>query len=157
VEYYWNKLEEREFSAKKQLSNIVKTTVAETRGCSWSQFLIIMNLFCTAQPLKIPQSAFNINEERVNNPSYLIANVVTAPSDDRSTSSASMLSYKSHEGRSVSTFTLNSMARPASNNQSFSPDGKAKSRLDSLATKVVKPFEEFPSEKRMKSILESVR
>jgi len=66
VEYYWNKLEEREHNAKKQLNNIVKTTVAETRGCSWSQFLIIMNLFCTAQPLKIPKSAFNINEERVN-------------------------------------------------------------------------------------------
>ena len=97
VEYYWNKREKAELrkaARKKSLSNQIQSSVEEYRGCSWSQFVIIMNLFCMGESLKIPKLAFNIEEERVSNPMYLSA--TGNEPDDKSIQSASI---KSNEGR----------------------------------------------------------
>ena len=40
------------------------TTAEESRGCSWSQFLIIMRCFCTLQFTSIPKLAFNVDFTR---------------------------------------------------------------------------------------------
>jgi hypothetical protein len=114
LDYYWNKKEELEkmsASQKKKVSNLVRTTVAESRGCSWPQFVIIMSLFCAGQPLKIPKLAFNIDEERVSNPSYMNTAIVdvSTPSDDRSVSSHG---NKTLEGKTVSTFSVGVAALP---------------------------------------------
>jgi hypothetical protein len=42
------------------------TKASEARGCSWSQFLIIVNLFCNDQTHLIPSVAFNIDDEQTH-------------------------------------------------------------------------------------------
>lgn len=120
MDYYWNKKEELEkanASQKKRVSNLVRTTVAESRGCSWAQFIIIMSLFCSGQPLKIPRLAFNIDEDRVSNPSYLNTNNGTDISVNSEDKSVSSHGNKSLEGKTVSTFSLGLAALPHLHNK----------------------------------------
>ena len=124
MDYYWNKKEEVEkanTAMKKRVSNLVRTTVAESRGCSWPQFIIIMSLFCSGQPLKIPKMAFNIDEERVSNPNYLNTNNNgndnSVNSEEKSVSSHGV---KSLEGKTVSTFSLGLAALPHLHNKDSS-------------------------------------
>ena len=70
-----------------------------------------MSLFCAGQPLKIPKMAFNIDDDRVSNPSYMHTTFVdvSMSSDDKSVSSHG---NKSLEGKTVSTFSVGVTALP---------------------------------------------
>ena len=98
VEYYWDKKEKmiknriNELNSKDKL--LVPPSVAEARGCSWSQFLIIIGLFCTSNSFRIPLLAFNISDERATK---------SPGSDDESSSSKS---FNSRQFKTVSSFSI---------------------------------------------------
>ncbi len=73
--------------------------VAEQRGCSWTQFLIIMNLFCKNQCYLIPEMAFNIHNPRVK------MGLDRGVPDDL-LSRSSHYTYHSNDGSSVSSFSV---------------------------------------------------
>jgi hypothetical protein len=48
------------------------TNTQELQGCSWSQFLIIMSLFCSDETHLIPHLAFNITDKYVHAMLYVL-------------------------------------------------------------------------------------
>jgi len=69
----------------------------DSEGCSWSQFLAIMSLFCKSQAKKIPEVVFMIKDKRA---AYGLRAMTY--SDDE----YDLKSYPSGDGRSVSTYSL---------------------------------------------------
>lgn len=63
VELTWAKLELQEERMKDNAKDLgfVGTKVSEARGCSWSQFLIVISLFCTLKCKQIPETAFYLD------------------------------------------------------------------------------------------------
>jgi hypothetical protein len=147
VEYYWNKKEAKEKLVKEKsekTSDAISSTISETRGCSWAQFLIVISLFCTNQSNKIPAAAFHIKDERINTP------MLSGP-DDISTA----LSVRSQEGRSVSNFSLNSGSSSRLRAFSHSNQIQRKNWLVEMSkSKFIKSFEEFPMDENKKSLLD---
>ena len=60
IELYWNKCEihEKKILETAHDRGFVGLKVSEARGCSWSQFLILISLFCTQKTKLIPETAF---------------------------------------------------------------------------------------------------
>eukprot|EP01040_Poterioochromonas_malhamensis_P004383 gene4383-4699_t len=125
IHYYWQKKEEKEkqhqlineqSSAAYQNSpllqsllyldmpslstlnpqGLIQPKVSEFQGCSWSQFLIIMNAFVTNQCDNIPYTAFNIDHPKPN-----------APIDDM----GSQYTYRSGDGMSISSYSVSANGR----------------------------------------------
>jgi hypothetical protein len=69
---------------------LVVPKASEYRGCSWSQFLIIMNLFVTNQCDLIPYQAFNIDHPKPNAPIVELGSYSYQSGDAMSTSSFSV-------------------------------------------------------------------
>jgi hypothetical protein len=120
MEYYWQKKEEKEkeyFEQQKKQEEellllakvnpnspsllaittlppkgLVIPKVAESKGCSWSQFLIILNLFCTNQCELIPYLAFNIDHPKPNAPIDDLGSQYTFQSGDAMSTSSYSLS-----------------------------------------------------------------
>lgn len=106
VEYYWNKREHyEEMEAMSQElqdpghTHLVHAKTKESRGCSWSQFLMIMCYFCRQQCELIPEAVFGIQKK------YAKRRMSDMQDLD------SKFSYQSGEGRSVSSYAL-SVMRP---------------------------------------------
>lgn len=72
----------------------------DSEGCSWSQFLAIMSLFCQSQTRKIPEVVFMIKDKRA---AYGLRGLgATNYSDDE----FDLKSFPSSDGRSVSTYSI---------------------------------------------------
>lgn len=97
VEHYWDKKEKYEqmysFLERKDAKHI-HVKVSEIRGCSWSQFLIILNLFCVGKCEDIPRLAYNIDNPHVATSSRVADDLV------------STYSYQSGDGQSAGSFSV---------------------------------------------------
>jgi len=70
----------------------------DSEGCSWSQFLAIMSLFCQSQTRKIPEVVFMIKDKRA---AYGLRGATSYSDDD-----FDLKSFPSSDGRSVSTYSI---------------------------------------------------
>lgn len=70
----------------------------DSEGCSWSQFLAIMSLFCQSQTRKIPEVVFMIKDKRA---AYGLRGAASYSDDD-----FDLKSFPSSDGRSVSTYSI---------------------------------------------------
>jgi hypothetical protein len=63
VEAYWRACQLHEDAMMQSAKDLgfVGVKVAEARGCSWAQFLILMSLFCTRKCKQIPETAFYLD------------------------------------------------------------------------------------------------
>lgn len=98
VEYFWTKtatIEEDRLRAERSKlpEGLIVPKIQEQRGCSWCQFLIIIDLFCAQKSHLIPELAYNIENPKV-------VGSGGGSSDDL----GSQYSYHSGDGQSVSSY-----------------------------------------------------
>lgn len=112
VETYRQKMDLKTRSSKKLLRDdmCISSVSCDSEGCSWSQFLAIMSLFCQSQTRKIPEVVFMIKDKRA---AYGLQRRRTRASSyssygdsDGSDDFDDLKSYPSGDGRSVSTYSI---------------------------------------------------
>jgi hypothetical protein len=106
VEIYWGKQElkeEKELEGAKDLG-FSGTRASESRGCSWSQFLILMSLFLTQKCKSIPDEAFffdplaGADVGHHHSHHHSTAGGGGSPGDEHSLMSEGSLSHGHHHG-----------------------------------------------------------
>jgi hypothetical protein len=116
VEAYWRACQLHEDAMMQNAKDLgfVGVKVAEARGCSWAQFLILMSLFCKRKCKKIPETAFYLDSMGSTSDvahHTLHGLLPTSPGDDisiNSGSEANALHSLSGGGSSVSNHSLSS-------------------------------------------------
>ncbi|RYH28889.1 hypothetical protein EON65_10480 [archaeon] len=177
AEYYWNKRDQQELlhgslNGSTRASQVVHSTMDEIRGCSWSQFLLIMGLFCKQQCELIPEKVFHIEHSHAMRrqsevmPEELYS--LNGSADGRSVSSYSLStimpqkSLQQQQQRKIQTAIDRSRSRGNLRHAlgSDAPNGStlnAPSVLSSSTSLLSSTFKTINDKKQTKSILDTVR
>ena len=100
VESYRQKMDLKARSSKLRDDMCISVSW-DSEGCSWSQFLAIMSLFCQSQTRKIPEVVFMIKNKRAAYGLQQRGGATNYSDDD-----FDLKSYPSGDGRSVSTYSI---------------------------------------------------